>query len=133
MDTLILALVPVFAAGVAIQQLLEILDPLVMRLIGERDKKLALGIISILAGFALSMGAGLRILEPLGIMDSGLFDAVVTALIISAGTEGFNSVLKFLGYSKESKKVDAAATKAWVIRDPQAKDLMYRMDRKSRR
>lgn len=34
-------------------------------------------------------------------------DVIVTALVLSAGTEGFNSILKFLGYSKEDKKAQA--------------------------
>jgi hypothetical protein len=37
-----------------------------------------------------------------------VLDFLVTALIISAGTEGFNSLLKLLGYAKETKKGDAA-------------------------
>jgi hypothetical protein len=36
-------------------------------------------------------------------------DFIATALIISAGTEGVNSILKFLKYSKEDKKREAAA------------------------
>jgi hypothetical protein len=32
----------------------------------------------------------------------------VTVLVISAGTEGVNSILKFLGYAKEDKKAQAA-------------------------
>jgi hypothetical protein len=34
-------------------------------------------------------------------------DVIVTALVLSAGTEGFNSILKFLGYAKEDKKAQA--------------------------
>jgi len=32
-------------------------------------------------------------------------------LVISAGTEGINSILKFLGYSKEREKAIAAIAK----------------------
>ena len=35
-------------------------------------------------------------------------DAVATGFIISAGTEGANSILKFLGYAKDSQKGVAA-------------------------
>lgn len=109
MDNFVRALGPAFAAGFAVQQLLEILDPLISRLFGpEADKKAIQGLISFLVGLVLAFGAGLRVLEPLGIHEAGLIDAFVTALIISAGTEGINSVLKFLGYSKEKQKGEAA-------------------------
>lgn len=137
MDQLVATVVPIFAAGFAIQQFLEILDPIVVRLIGERDKKLILGIVSLIAGLLIAFGTGLRVLAPLCIYSEfqegyyfDLLDALITAFIISAGTEGINSVMKFLGYAKESKKGDAAALKAWVSRDQDARALMYRMDRK---
>lgn len=137
MDQLVATVVPIFVAGFAIQQFLEILDPIVVRLIGERDKKLILGIVSLIAGLMIAFGTGLRVLAPLCIYSEfqeghyfDLLDALITAFIISAGTEGINSVMKFLGYAKESKKGDAAALKAWVSRDEDAKDIMYRMDRK---
>ena len=110
MDKLVVSLGPAFAAGFAIQQLLEILDPLVQRLLGEKgDKKLVLGLVSFVVGLALAFGAGLRVLEPLGVPGAAAVDYVVTALIISAGTGGVNSILKFLGYSKERQKGEAAA------------------------
>lgn len=140
MDQLVATVVPIFAAGFAIQQFLEILDPIVVRLIGERDKKLILGIISLIAGLLIAFGTGLRVLAPLCIYSDiqegsyfDMLDALITAFIISAGTEGINSVMKFLGYAKESKKGDAAALKAWVGRDQDARDIMYRMDRKRER
>jgi hypothetical protein len=39
-------------------------------------------------------------------------DVFVTALILSAGTEGFNSIMKFLGYAKEGKKAEAAGARS---------------------
>jgi hypothetical protein len=36
-------------------------------------------------------------------------DVVATGLFISGGTEGFNSLMKFLGYKKEEKKAEAQA------------------------
>jgi hypothetical protein len=56
----------------------------------------------------LSWLGGLRVLEPLGATTSATWDALVTGLIVSAGTEGFNAIMKFLGYSKEKQKADAA-------------------------
>jgi len=111
MDTLVKALGPAFAAGFAVQQLLEVLDPLIIKIIGQADKKLVLGIVAFVLGLALAFGTGLHVLEPLGVANAGIWDTIVTGLVISAGTEGINSVLKFLGYSKEREKAIAAIEK----------------------
>ena len=80
------------------------------------DKKLILGSISLFMGLIITIGAGLRVLEPLGIVAQGVggdsADVIVTALIISAGTESFNSILKFLGYVKEDRKTRVAIEEA---------------------
>ena len=118
MDKIILALGPAFAAGLAVQQLLEILDRLIEQLFSVTeplglniDKKLILGLISLLFGLFLAAGAGLRVLEPLGVENAGFFDVIVTGLIISAGTESLNAIVKFLGYVKEDRKATATAKK----------------------
>jgi hypothetical protein len=116
MDRLIVALGPAFAAGFAIQRLLELADPLTNVLLGNRParantKKALLAVLSLVAGLALALGAGLRVLRPLGARQDAVgtvTDVVVTALVISPGTEGVNSILKFLGYAKEDKKAQAA-------------------------
>jgi len=112
MDKLVMALGPAFAAGFAIQQLLEIVGFILDKITNADNKKMILGIISFVVGVLLSLGAGLRVLQPLGIPDSGFWsvfwDVFVTALVISAGTEGINSIMKFLGYAKSEKKADAA-------------------------
>ena len=114
MDKLVVALGPAFAAGFAVQQLLEILDGFVVKIkiIGKADKKLILGIVSLIVGLVLAFGAGLRVLQPLGVTNADFLDGVITALIVSAGTEGFNSIMKFLGYAKEDKK-------RWSSREPE--------------
>lgn len=117
METLVKALGPAFAAGFAIQQLLEVLDPLIIKLIGDGDKKLILGIVSFVCGLALAFGTGLRVLEPLGVPNAGIGDIIVTGLVISAGTEGINSILKFLGYTKEREKAVAAREKKATTED----------------
>ena len=117
MDTLVKALGPAFAAGFAIQQLLEILDPLIIKIIGQADKKLVLGIVAFIVGLVLAFGVGLSILEPLGVADTGIWDTIITGLVISAGTEGINSILKFLGYTKEKEKATAATAKKALTGD----------------
>jgi hypothetical protein len=113
MDILITALGPVLAAGFALQQLLEILNPLIERIVGEDEKakKMYLGLVSLFVGFGLSFGAGLRVLTALGADAPYLVDGIVSGLIISGGTEGINSIMKFLGYTKEKEKAQAATAK----------------------
>ena len=106
MDTIILALGPAFAAGFALQQLLELFDSLIEKL-AKDNKKLVVGIISLIFGLSMSFGAGMRALAPLGFAGGDFWDAFITALIISAGTEGINSIMKYLGYSKDAKGLQA--------------------------
>ena len=111
MDKLITALTPVFAAGLGIQQLGEILSPVIDK-ISPNNKKIILGLVSLILGLILAFVAKLHVLQLLGVTPSpGLdpVDAFVTGFIISGGTEGVNSILKFLKYSKEDKKSEAAA------------------------
>src|SRR5467141_205674 len=114
MDKLVTALAPVFAAGFAVQQLLEILTSFLDAWPGfQKYKKVILGFVSLAIGLALAFGVdALRVLQPLFMDPSGkptaqinpLLDHLVTALVISAGTEGVNSILKFVKYAKEDKK-----------------------------
>src|SRR5262249_42970644 len=114
MDKLVIALGPVFAAGFAVQQLLELLTPILDK-IAQDYKKVILGVISLLAGFALACSVpALRVLKSLEETGSiahypETVDLIVTAFVLSAGTEGLNSILKFLKYSKEDKKNTAAS------------------------
>jgi len=107
MDKLVTALGPAFAAGLAIQQLLELLDPVVGEKLGN-SKKIVLNLVTLGIGLVLAFAGGLQVLEPLGIHHSTV-DSIVTGLIIAGGTQGINSLLKFMGYAKEGKKADAVA------------------------
>ena len=119
MDNLVFSLGPAFAAGLAVQQLLELADRFIeqfLKIAGaplgiNLDKKLILGLISLLMGLIITIGAGLRVLAPLGVKGGDFADVIVTAFIISAGTESFNSILKLLGYVKEDRKITAAVKK----------------------
>jgi hypothetical protein len=122
---IIKALAPAFAAGFAVQQLLEIVTSFLD--LGDNTgfqkyKKPILGFIALVIGFSLSYGIGqLHVLTvllttvgadgkplPPAPPVNDFLDALVTGLIISAGTEGINSILKFLKYTKEDKKNQAA-------------------------
>ena len=118
MDALADALGPAFAAGFAIQRLLEILDPLSGQIKVLRDpkwKKIALGLLSLIVGFLLAGFAEIRVLQPLGVTTVVWVDVFTTALVISAGTEGLNSVVKFIEQGKEDKKADVEARKAEAV------------------
>jgi hypothetical protein len=114
MDKLVIALGPAFAVGFAIQRLMELLDPLVNMVCrideaakkeNDKDRKMVvLGGIGLVVGALSAWQLDLRILAPLGVTGHGFVDGAATAVFISAGTEGFNSLLKFLDYAKENKK-----------------------------
>ena len=113
MNNLITALAPVFAAGLGIQQLAELLSPLLDK-VGTTNKKIVIGFVSLTVGLLLAFTANLHVLQLLGIKPAinanaiNVIDGIVTGLIISGGTEGINSILKFLKYKKEESKNDAA-------------------------
>lgn len=120
MDELARALGPAFAAGFAIERLLEILDPLLKELPGlekPKSKKIVLGLVSLAVGLLLAWLAGIRVLQPLGVTTVGVVDIIATGLIVSAGTEGLNSIMKFIEYGKEGTK---AKTEDAIERDIQA-------------
>lgn len=106
MSKLLLALAPAFAAGFALQRLLEILDPILEKTRIVNSKKTIFGLISLAAGLGLAASPKIRVLTQLVAPDTvpSLLDYLVTALIVSGGTEGFNSILKFLNYKKEETK-----------------------------
>ena len=115
MQNLVQALIVPFVAGLIVQRFLEILDPLTVKFIKDPNtKKIVLGFASLGLGCALSGFADMRmfhLLHPLfpdfRELPSWL-DVLFTGIFISAGTEGFNSLMKFANYKKEASKADAA-------------------------
>lgn len=125
---LMTALAPTFAAGFAVQQLLEIVTSFLDLDKGEsfqKYKKVILGFIALVIGFALAYKNYLQVLQPLFISETKIdpqthqvtfyysrhippyLDYFVTGLVLSAGTEGINSILKFMKYKKEEVKKEA--------------------------
>lgn len=104
-------LAPIFAASVAVQQTLEVISVLVEKWVGEQRKKAVLGGVGFLLGILVSRAFDLDLMAYFQ-LNSGIwgFDTVVTAMVLSAGTEGTNSIVKFLKYLKEDKKATAAET-----------------------
>jgi hypothetical protein len=103
-----------FAAGFVVQRVLEIIDPVTVRFIKDPNtKKIVLGFVSLGIGLALAAGMDLKIFHQLlnstaNVPLTNWLDYLATAVFVSGGTEGFNSLLKFANYKKESAK--AAAT-----------------------
>ena len=109
MDKLIIALAPVFAAGLGIQQLGELLSPLLDK-ISTEYKKVIFGLISLTLGLVVAFNFDLEVLKLLGAPPTHRnWDQFITGLIISGGTEGVNSILKFLKFKKEETKNEAAS------------------------
>jgi len=107
-------LLSAFAAGFSIQQLLEILDPFISLLFKTpASKKSTLGVISLLLGGVIAFSGQIHIFKILGATAiPEWLDTFLTAVFISAGTEGFNSILKFANYKKEAAKTSAADEKS---------------------
>lgn len=106
---LIPALAPTFAAGLGIQQLGELLSPLLDR-ISTEYKKVVFGLISLTLGLAVAFLFDLLVLNVLlgTTYRHTNWDFVITGVIISGGTEGVNSILKFMKFKKEETKNEAA-------------------------
>lgn len=118
MEKLVLSLAPAFAAGFAVQQLIELVDSIFGPILKwdqpntPINKKALFGIISLGVGLLIAFFSGIRVLQPLGVPQAGVMDVLVTGLVISAGTEGINSIMKFLGYTKDAKKDEATTAGA---------------------
>jgi hypothetical protein len=114
LQTLVVALAPIFFAGFALQQLLELLDSWLTNTYkcwnnqSTASKKLRLGLISFFFGLLLAWPGQVRVLHPFHMASttfpdySCVVDILITAVFISAGTEGFNSLVKLVGYVKDN-------------------------------
>jgi hypothetical protein len=102
-----------FAAGFVVQRVLEILDPLFPSSIQKPNrKKIVMGLVSLAIGGWLA-SSGILVFKAIGATTvSPWEDKLLSAIFISAGTEGFNTLLKFANYKKEASKADAADKQA---------------------
>jgi hypothetical protein len=117
-----LALAPAFAAGFAVQQIVEVVDSTVVWL-GAWDpakqstiprKKAVLSLVSVgIAALLVLLDHGdFDVLSAIGAKNTGMMvETIVSIAFISAGTEGFNSLMKWLSYKKEDAKATAAKNK----------------------
>jgi hypothetical protein len=99
MDEIAAALAPIFIASFALQQLLELLSPLLDTVI-KRHKKWILSAVAFVVGLGMSLGLNLRILFALGVPVVPWVDILMTALFITGSTKGINDLVKVLAYKK---------------------------------
>lgn len=105
-------LVP-FVAGFIVQRFLEIVDPFTTAKITDPNrKKSVLGGISLALGWLLAGFGHIAIFNALKWPMPCGWDVFFSGIFISAGTEGFNSLMKFANYKKEASKADAAQKKS---------------------
>lgn len=107
MNPLVESLGPVFIAGFALQQLLELLDPIFDRVLKSQKDWLMSGLAFFL-GLGITLVLGLRVLAPFGLTRASWLDALLTALLISSGTKWLNDLLKIISYKKQELKARAA-------------------------
>jgi len=113
------ALAPAFAAGFAVQQTIELVDTFfsatskAWRNLADAPaaKKLIASGIGLLLSIVLVTAGKLDIITPLltqGAQVPGFVRNLISVIFISAGTEGFNSLLKWVSWKKEESKAKAA-------------------------
>ena len=134
MDELVKALTPIFAAGFATQQFLEILTNILdldQRPNFQKYKKAILGLVSLVVGFVLaSLSKSFQIFPALKADDSVpiYLSIPISALVLSAGTDGLNSIVKFMKYAKEEKKATAAEKLTALETNPEGQTARKRIN-----
>ena len=113
MDELIKNLTPLFISGLAVQQLVELPDAVLSAIpLYAKYKKGIIRIVSLVAGMVLATAGNFHVLALAGAQVNSTLDMLVAGLIVSGGTESFNSIVKFLGYAKDEKGRSATPEKA---------------------
>jgi hypothetical protein len=126
-DDLIVALAPGFVAGFGVQRVLELGDAVLGRNQWIKDHKAPLAAaVSIALGFLFAWVTNVRVLKPLAGTNPvpDVWDLVLTALVVSAGTEGMNSILKYLGYKKDSADEDSKAKEKKNVANTEATEAV---------
>jgi hypothetical protein len=103
-------LLPVFVAGFAVTRILELFDAIRVargKVVSKEHKLLVMIIGSVIIATALVLLGGLSVLPETNSIYKKIFDVLVTIFVVSAGTEGANSILKFLNYKKEETEAKA--------------------------
>lgn len=99
MNEVATVLAPVFVASFALQQLIELLDPVLDTLI-KRHKKWILSAVAFVVALAMSLGLNLGVLSALGVPVVRWVDVLITALFVTGSTKGINDLVKVLAYKR---------------------------------
>ena len=100
---------PVVITGFALQQLLELIDPFLDRLI-KQHKGWLTSLIAFTVAVVLCVLLGLRALRPFGISGFAWLDTLITALLITGGTKWVNDLVKVMNYKKQEIRARAQHT-----------------------
>ena len=105
-------LLPCFAAALAVQRAIELADLGVRQIKSSADwpSKKSWYLVAIFAITLIAVvlsGRNLLVLGALGVETNLFLDQVLSALVISGGTETINELLKFAGYKKDETKAAA--------------------------
>jgi hypothetical protein len=120
------AIATIGLAGFAVQRSLEILDAPIdlwskkkaadgTATVDPVTKKIWTAAISFVIGLLIGCVPELRVLQYVYQGVNWIVDQIVTGLIISAGTEGANSIIKFLTYAKDARKAEAELKKQEIV------------------
>ena len=90
---------PVIITGFALQQLLELIDPLLDRF-ARQHKSLLHSLIAFVISLVLCLLLDLHALRPFGVTGLPGLDTLLTALLITGGTRWVNDLVKVLSYKK---------------------------------
>ena len=116
LTSIVTGLAPAFIAGFAVQQAVEVISSLLAFSKGLdnniKAKKAVLSLIAVVISAIVVTSSKFDVFAPFS-GDTGHSGAHVflTIVFVSAGTEGFNSLLKWLSYKKEDVKATAADKK----------------------
>lgn len=90
---------PVVITGFALQQFLELLDPLLERMI-KAHRGLIYSLIAFTLALVLSLLLDLRALRPFNVTVLPWLDTLLTALLITGGTRWVNDLVKIMSYKQ---------------------------------
>ena len=99
---------PVVITGFALQQFIELIDPLLERW-ARQYKGVAVSLIAFTLGLTLSVLLDLRALRPFGVTRLAWLDILLTALIITGGTKWVNDLVKVMRYKKSEMRLRTQA------------------------
>ncbi len=99
---------PVVITGFALQQFIELIDPILERW-ARQYKGLTASLIAFFLGLTLSVLLDLRALRPFGVTRLAWLDILLTALIITGGTKWVNDLVKVMRYKTNEIRLRAQA------------------------